>query len=72
MNSEWIDVNERLPAHQQTVIVWFDGEAHEAECWRGNSGTRKYPTWDAPYYGQDLVVSFENVTHWMPMPKQPQ
>ncbi len=67
----WISIEKRQPDHGQHCLIAHRLGVSEAEYLRDRNSEPLKPTWDAPYYGQDLIYSFDDVTHWMPMPSLP-
>ena len=60
--SEWIDVKDRLPDSNSTVLVW-DAGGVEMGSHNEHTGWTIYE-WDGP-------SSRNFVTHWMPLPPAP-
>ena len=54
---KWIPVTERLPENDKTVLVWN----------RRNS--REY--FDVYDHGRWIILEWEDITHWMPLPEPP-
>ena len=71
--AEWIDVNDRLPERDETVLCYVKstmisggecftiGNCHHQKFWflQNSVGTTSFP------------MHFWAVTHWMPLPKPP-
>ena len=56
----WISIETALPNDGDTVFIRYlsDGDELFAESeYDGSFGQ--------PYYGQDMVFDFDNVTHWL-------
>ena len=66
-NLKWISVIEKLPKNKQ-IVLCFNADIAIATFHISAKGIE----WEEPYYGQEIASPFENVTHWMPMPKTPQ
>lgn len=75
--SEWIAIAERLPAHQQEVLV-FENSNREGDA--PTQDTLRIATYQAGgmgfYYQVPLAPGNTrfpalNVTHWMPAPEPP-
>lgn len=61
----WNTVAEETPFNNQRVLVALSGSPLTFEA----TYNERDQTFDYPYYGQTSVYSFENVTHWAPMPR---
>jgi hypothetical protein len=63
--SNWISVDERLPAGDDVVLVW-DGNT----CVRGCRGGTPY---GRAWYLVDMrcFLNMQQITHWMPLPAPP-
>jgi len=63
--SEWISVEERLPADMQTCLVARIGKVanmywdEDDQCFRPDG------------FGFETDETFDDVTHWMPLPPPP-
>lgn len=66
----WTSIEDSIPPHGAKVIVAHKFGVSEAECWRGNS-SKENVEFHAPYYGQEMGTSFDDVTHWTLMPQHP-
>lgn len=62
---EWISVNDRLPEHDQDVLICVNGNTIDTGyCWGD--------PYDADSRGwQAYACMSNNVTHWMPLPELP-
>ena len=70
----WINIEERLPEYEQIVDLYG--------TWIGRDGTKRgmritnveyYPEMKNPWHpidGEEIDDGLE-ITHWMPLPKQP-
>lgn len=67
MNAQWISINERLPEEGILVLVWFCGRGHE-KITIDSIVPRESRFSDVPCWGHH---SWNNVTHWMPLPEPP-
>ena len=74
--SEWISVKDRLPEHNQRVLIFAEGKEDFSTIIQishiGNVGLfTSTPRWDwiAPF--QYFFTNYE-ITHWMPLPKPPE
>lgn len=61
--NKWIDVNERLPEHEEGECVEVIAYVKNARC-----ATALYYR-DGDFLDEDS--NHYNVTHWMPMPEPP-
>jgi hypothetical protein len=59
--TEWISVEERLPAEDVRVLVWLRKD-HKTTYTRIDTDRRLNGVW---------VRWYESVTHWMPLPSAP-
>lgn len=74
--SEWISVKDRLPKHNQRVLIFAEGKEDFSTIIQishiGNVGlfpsTPMYD-WIAPF--QYFFMNYE-ITHWMPLPNPPE
>ena len=55
---EWISVNDRLPEKPMKCLVYTK---------RG-----EYGGYEITYYNEGFYLQYANVTHWMPLPDEPQ
>jgi hypothetical protein len=69
--AEWIDVNERLPAPYNTVLIalkfksgkkWI--QEVDVATYKGGHKWETFNDWDE---GQEIIFS-----HWMPLPEPPE
>ncbi len=61
----WVDAKLRLPTMGETVLFWS-----RKSCWVGyycNKCTP--PCW---HLSSDQIMSYRDVTHWMPLPEEPE
>lgn len=65
--SEWISVNDSLPAEKRVVLLLDDGEYGVGFIWGYMLGTGK-PVWAI----KDHSDRVHHVTHWMPLPELPE
>lgn len=67
---DWINVNDRLPATNQKVLFYIP---ERDEIYSGVY-TRKFSTGHMVFIESFSDYWFEDevITHWMPMPKQPE
>jgi hypothetical protein len=70
--NNWISVKERLPEKDLSVLVYAPhNEFLERKFWVAelveNIDNNKY--WD--YTDGEYMLSFEDVTHWQPLPEPP-
>ncbi len=88
--NEWISVKERLPKHQQIILVFAKtnrgadgyGVATFVDSVKMNEELRKTPYSNEcvdvkkhPFYfvSQEIKQhTFNNVSHWMPLPEPPE
>ena len=63
----WINVNDRLPKEQETVIVY---EKDYGVMWGDYQGIKySQPVWIVRKSG--LIIRTTEVTHWQPLPEPP-
>lgn len=62
---EWINVNDQLPPVSFEVIICNNKGFVTAGYYMGDDG------WEYNVSGYELPLKFENVTHWMCLPKSP-
>ena len=55
---EWISVNDRLPEKPMKCLVYTK---------RG-----EYGGYEITYYNEGFYLQYANVTHWMPLPDEPE
>lgn len=60
----WVTTKKLLPKNGQKVLA-----CHECGCDQAIYNS-KQKTFDVPYYGQEIVESFINVTEWVAIPKR--
>ena len=61
LQNQWIPVTERLPEHNQLVLIWEGNGVHFGRWHKGINDWLFYsPTWP------------REITHWMPLPEPPQ
>jgi uncharacterized protein DUF551 len=68
--SEWININNELPMRDQPIIGFFkDGDIYiVSRCnWVGTCNSWHF----LPQNLDANDTEFENLTHWMPLPKPP-
>lgn len=76
MGMKWISVEDRLPASETPVLVWFKNKevrvaSLEWEFPSYEDNYLAYRYWDCPYNdGQDW--EWFDITHWMPLPEPPE
>jgi hypothetical protein len=63
----WISVEERLPKHNQTVLIFMADYSTCLEALYSDYSKEFHH----PYYGQCEAGYFVDVTHWTPMPEKP-
>ena len=65
MDSNWIDVNERLPEEGQLVLIYFPS--------LNDSYGMRFGTWQASglEFAKMRDEMFADATHWMPLPLPP-
>lgn len=62
---EWIDVNERLPRHHKSVLM-FDSDTDMMVGYYDS----KIQLWQGEY-NEYVYDKATKVTHWMPLPEPP-
>ena len=72
--SDWVSVDERLPADETPVLIVLRGGITIGELrWERPSWEETYQAfryWDDPHNdGQDW--QWHDITHWMPLPEVP-
>jgi hypothetical protein len=65
---EWISVSERLPDNDQPVLVWNSG-GYCAKPW---AWWQICDYSDGKWREQDERDEYPGVTHWMPLPHEPE
>lgn len=63
----WTSIEDSIPSHGDKVIVVHKFGVSEAECCHYKENVEFH----APYYGQEIGTSFDDVTHWTLMPQHP-
>ena len=69
---KWINVNEKLPEHFESVLVWGKGYT-VTECFYCDDydwGVQGFYKDECGYDGEYPLIR-DWVTHWMPLPKPP-
>ena len=61
----WIDVNDRLPENFQSCLTYRKGLAVSNMYFNND-------LWYADGYDCKESRTFDDITHWMPLPKPPQ
>ena len=78
---QWISVNDRLPDHEEIVILWFDSSDYKDDTSHGyyidysvESPDEKGGCWYwlNTFTGDYNDVSGGEVTHWTPLPSAPE
>lgn len=70
MNKDWISVKDRLPDTERVLVkTTVIGIVVAGRC----GELRSDRTWGEWYWGviNSINLECEDVTHWMPLPKQP-
>lgn len=72
---EWISVKDKLPDHKEIVLCIGDG--HRASMAEYQQGYKRHQGMFARYVDQVpedriLLIYYNKVTHWMPLPNPPQ
>lgn len=84
---EWINCNEQKPEYEKNVIVCrpnkYSGKndiliaklhpasEHGTEYGRGNGMGGGYESTYDDYWSLPAIVLYDTITHWMPLPKDP-
>lgn len=66
--SDWIDIEDDLPIHQEQVLMTYNQYVMEGEF---ANGKFYYPSVCAHVKGYCKCIHQEGITHWMPMPSPP-
>ena len=65
---DWISVNNKLPLHEDYVLI-----TDSNDVWVGSYGSTDFrgrKCWGQAYVGSAMVDDTK-ITHWMPLPKVP-
>ena len=75
---KWVSVKERLPTTKEMVLVLFENGDIMNATYEGNIddvsqfGTyRRYYDFDTLDFLDSKWISYEGITHWMPLPEPP-
>ena len=65
MTTEWINVDECVPKHGETVLVWRWDGGYDIAMWHNetNCGPR--------FMSRGVIMSQGGYTHWMRLPDPP-
>lgn len=64
--SEWINVDERLPETNRSVLAYRSGKGV------GNFYINGQFEWMLDGWGVNTSRTFDDITHWMPLPPPPE
>jgi len=67
---DWIQSKDRLPKHEEQVLVCDDNVVCYARCSYSPSGAIYLNIFDHTIYGEWHLMIEENI-YWMPLPKPP-
>jgi len=69
---KWWSVKDLLPVHKSIVMVWNRDGHRLAECQHNQDGTVDWYKSDWDSCGCCGDFDSQGITHWMPLPDQPE
>jgi hypothetical protein len=68
MNDPWIKCSDRMPKHQDKILMTYNDLVMEGRCFKGKFF---HPSICAHTEGYCDCEEQEGITHWMSLPKPP-